>query len=111
MSENPLEGRPQGAFSNLRRRIYLTYRYHGLRTILFRLITFPLRFTPLQRRLRLRTHARDHEVRRAVAWYREHGRPVDIVIPSYRDAARVRALVRSISQDGAPRDGARDRRR
>ncbi len=87
MSDNPLEGRPQGAFSNLRRRIYLTYRYLGLRTILFRLLTFPLRFTPLQRRLRLRTHARDQEVRRAVAWYREHGRPVDIVIPSYRDAA------------------------
>ncbi len=98
MSENPTEGRPQGAFSNLRRRIYLTYRYFGLRTILFRAITLPLRFTPLQRRLRLRTHARDQELRRAVTWYREHGRPVDIVIPSYRDAERVRALVRSISK-------------
>ena len=102
MSDNPLEGRPQGAFSNLRRRIYLTYRYHGLRTILFRLVTFPLRFTPLQRRLRLRTHARDHEVRRAVTWYREHGRPVDIVISSYRDAARVRALVQSIAKTVRP---------
>jgi GT2 family glycosyltransferase len=98
MSENPTEGRPQGAFSNLRRRIYLTYRYFGLRTILFRAITLPLRFTPLQRRLRLRTHARDQELRRAVTWYSEHGRPVDIVIPSYRDAERVRALVRSISK-------------
>ena len=94
---SPIEGRrPQGAFSNLRRRIYLTYTHFGLRTILFRLITFPLRFTPLERRLRLRTHARDQEVRRAVSWYREHGRPVDIVIPSYRDAEHVRTLVRSI---------------
>ncbi len=102
MSEDPIEGRPQGAFANLRRRIYLTYRYFGLRTLLFRAITLPLRFTPLQRRLRLRTHARDQELRSAVAWYREHGRPVDIVIPSYRDAERVRALVRSIRRTVAP---------
>jgi GT2 family glycosyltransferase/glycosyltransferase involved in cell wall biosynthesis len=98
MSENPLEGRPQGAFSNLRRRIYLTYSYFGLRTILFRIVTFPLRFTPLERRMRLRTHAREQEVRRAVTWYAQHGRPVDIVIPSYRDADRVRTLVRSIEK-------------
>jgi len=98
MSENPTEGRPQGALSNLRRRIYLTYRYFGMRTILFRAVTFPLRFTPLQRRLRLRTHARDQELRRAVEWYRENGRPVDIVIPSYRDSERVRTLVRSIAK-------------
>ncbi len=93
---SPIEGRPQGPFSNLRRRIYLTYTHFGLRTILFRLITFPLRFTPLERRMRLRTHARDQEVRRAVSWYREHGRPVDVVIPSYRDAAHVQTLVQSI---------------
>ena len=78
--------------------MYLTYSYFGLRTILFRLITFPLRFTPLERRMRLRTHAREQEVRRAVTWYGERGRPVDIVIPSYRDAARVRTLVRSLSK-------------
>ncbi len=98
MSASPTEGRPQGPFANLRRRIYLTYKYFGLRAILFRLITFPLRFTPLARRLRLRTHARDQELRRAVIWYRENGRPVDIVIPSYRDADRVQALVRSIAK-------------
>jgi cellulose synthase/poly-beta-1,6-N-acetylglucosamine synthase-like glycosyltransferase len=106
MSDSPTEGRPHGPLSNLRRRIYLTYRYFGLRTILFRLITFPLRFTPLERRLRLRTHARDQELRRAVAWYRERGRPVDIVIPSYRDAERVRKLVRSIAKT-VPRGMAR----
>jgi GT2 family glycosyltransferase/glycosyltransferase involved in cell wall biosynthesis len=93
---HPTAGRPQGPFSNLRRRVYLTYRYFGIRTILFRLLTFPLRFTPLERRMRLRTHARDQELRRAVRWYREHGRPVDVIVPSFRDAERVRTLVRSI---------------
>jgi GT2 family glycosyltransferase len=95
-SPNPIEGRRQGSFANLRRRIYLTYTHFGLRTILFRAITFPLRFTPLSRRMRLRTHARDQDVRRARSWYAEHGAPVDIVIPSYRDAPQVRALLRSI---------------
>ncbi len=61
--------------------------------------------------MRLRTHARDQELRSAVAWYREHGRPVDVVIPSYRDAERVRALVRSIRKTVAAGDGARDRQR
>jgi GT2 family glycosyltransferase len=98
MSHDPIQGRPEGAFSNLRRRIRLTYTHFGLRTILWRALTFPLRFTPLHRRLRLRTHARDQERRRAAAWYREHGAPVDVVIPSYRDAARVRTLVRSIQR-------------
>jgi GT2 family glycosyltransferase len=98
MTDSPTEGRRSGPFTNLRRRIRLTYTYFGLRTTLFRLITFPLRFTPLERRLRLRTHARDQELRRAVRWYREHGRPVDIVIPSYRDIDRVRTLVRSIAK-------------
>jgi GT2 family glycosyltransferase/glycosyltransferase involved in cell wall biosynthesis len=102
MSQDPIEGRPQGPFSNLRRRIYLTYTQFGLRTILFRAITFPLRFTRLERRMRLRTHAHDQEVRRARSWYREHGRPVDIVIPSYRDAERVAALVRSIERTVRP---------
>ncbi len=101
MSHDPIQGRPEGAFSNLRRRVHLTYTHFGLRTILWRALTFPLRFTPLHRRLRLRTHARDQERRRASAWYREHGVPVDVVIPSYRDAARVRTLVRSIQRTAA----------
>ena len=67
MSDNPIQGKPQGAFSDLKRRIYLTYTNYGLRTILWRLITFPLRFTPLERHMRLRTHARDGELRDAVA--------------------------------------------
>jgi GT2 family glycosyltransferase/glycosyltransferase involved in cell wall biosynthesis len=101
-NHDPIQGRPAGAFANLRRRVYLTYSYFGLRTILWRLITFPLRFTPLDRRLRLRTHARDQEQRRAAVWYREHGAPVDVVIPSYRDAERIRKLVRSIRKTAPP---------
>jgi GT2 family glycosyltransferase/glycosyltransferase involved in cell wall biosynthesis len=93
---SPIEGRRQGPFANLKRRVYLTYTHFGLGTIVFRVLTFPLRFTPLEKRMRLRTHARDQEVRRATSWYREHGRPVDIVIPSYRDAEHVQALVRSV---------------
>ena len=61
--------------------------------------------------MRLRTHARDQEVRRAVSWYREHGRPVDIVIPSYRDAEHVRDARAQHRRDDAQGHGARDRRR
>jgi GT2 family glycosyltransferase/glycosyltransferase involved in cell wall biosynthesis len=93
-----IDGARRGPLAGLRRRMYLTYHYLGWRTLLFRLITFPLRFTPLKRYLRLRSHATDDAYRHAVAWYREHGEPVDIVIPSYRDAERVKALVASIDQ-------------
>ena len=102
MSEHrAIEGRREGPFANLTRRIYLTYTHFGLRTLAFRAITFPLRFTPLQKRMRLRTHARDQDVHRARSWYAEHGRPVDVVIPSYRDAEHVRKLVRSIRKTTA----------
>ncbi len=94
--ENPIKGTPEGVFANLRRRVHLTYEYFGLRTILFRLVTFPLRFTPLKRRLRLRSHTSENDYRRAVLWYSQHGERVSIVIPSYRDAERVRTLVASI---------------
>jgi GT2 family glycosyltransferase len=80
----------------VRRRIYLTYRYLGWRTLLFRAITLPLRFTPLGRRLKLRSRPDNDSYRRAVAWYREHGEPVSVVIPSYRDSERVATLVASI---------------
>jgi GT2 family glycosyltransferase len=85
-----------GARPSVIRRARLTIRYHGWCTLLFRFATFPLRFTPLARHLRLRSHARDLELRRAVLWYREQGRPVDIVIASYRDADHVKALLRSL---------------
>ena len=96
IASSALDGGFTGPLAGLRRRIYLTYRYLGWRTLLFRVLTFPLRFTPLKRRLRLRSSSSEDAYRRAVAWYREHGEPVDIVIPSYRDAELVQTLVQSI---------------
>jgi GT2 family glycosyltransferase/glycosyltransferase involved in cell wall biosynthesis len=93
-----LDGASRGPLAGLRRRIYLTYHYLGWRTLLFRVLTFPLRFTPLKRYLRLRSHISNDAYRRAVAWYREHGEPIDIVIPSFRDADRVKTLVASIGR-------------
>ncbi|HEV2974890.1 MAG TPA: glycosyltransferase [Solirubrobacteraceae bacterium] len=87
---------PKGPLAGLRRRIYLTYRYLGWRTLLFRVLTFPLRFTPLRHRLALRSRTGHDLYRRALAWYGEHGEPVSVVIPSYRDAERVATLVASI---------------
>ncbi|HTC58542.1 MAG TPA: glycosyltransferase [Solirubrobacteraceae bacterium] len=96
IADNALDGEFKGPFAGLRRRIYLTYRYLGWRTLLFRVLTFPLRFTPLRHRLELRSRTGEDSYRRALAWYREHGRPVCIVIPSYRDAERVARLAASI---------------
>jgi GT2 family glycosyltransferase len=96
IAASALDGEFTGPLAGLRRRIYLTYRYLGWRTLLFRVLTFPLRFTPLKRRLHLRSSSSEDAYRRAVAWYRDHGEPVDIVIPSYRDAELVAALVKSI---------------
>jgi GT2 family glycosyltransferase len=103
---NPIEGHPRGPLANVRRRVALTVRYLGWRTLLFRALTFPLRFTPLRHRLRLRSRLGNDAYRRAVAWYREHGAPVDVVIASYRDAERVAALVASIERT-VPRGMAR----
>ncbi len=78
----------------LRERISLTYRYHGPWTILYRLVTFPLRFTPMRDRVK-----RGLRARRDIAahrWYRRNGRLVTIVIPSHRDAEHVARLVASL---------------
>jgi GT2 family glycosyltransferase/glycosyltransferase involved in cell wall biosynthesis len=96
IAQHALDGDFSGPLAGVRRRIYLTYRYLGWRTLLFRVLTFPLRFTPLKRRLQLRSRTGHDSYRRALAWYREHGEPVDVVIPSYRDAALVEKLVKSI---------------
>lgn len=89
-------GRRRSELSGLARRAYLTLRHHGWRTTMFRAVTFPLRFTPLRGRLRLRSRWLQEDRRKAVAWYKKKGRPVTIVIPSYRDAERVQTLAAKI---------------
>ncbi len=86
----------------LRRRIHLTYRYLGWRTLLFRVLTLPLRFTPLRRYLKPARRGIDNDYRRAVAWYREHGEPVDD-----RDPELPRRRARGEAGGEHPRDGAR----
>ena len=86
---------PRGPLANLRRRIALTYRYLGPREVAWRILTFPVRFTPLRHRLKLGTMI-EAEQRRAVSWYAEKGRPVSVVIPTYGDPSHVAEAVRSI---------------
>ncbi|HSZ14030.1 MAG TPA: glycosyltransferase [Solirubrobacteraceae bacterium] len=97
IADSALDGTFSGPLAGIRRRIHLTIRYHGWRTLLFRVVTFPLRLTPLRHRLRLRSNPDNDAYRRALAWYRLNGVPVDIVIPSYRDAELVRKLAASIA--------------
>ncbi|MBV9358086.1 MAG: glycosyltransferase family 2 protein, partial [Chloroflexi bacterium] len=84
------------------RRIYLTYKHHGLGVLVLRAVTFPLRFTPLERHVRFGRLPQGDPAKRlraaAVFWYRRHWRPVTVVVPSYRDAGHVAALVASIKQ-------------
>ncbi len=86
---------PRGPFANLRRRIALTWHYLGPREVAWRILTFPIRFTPLRHRLKLGSLA-ESEQRHAASWYREKGRPVSVVIPTYGDPAFVAAAVSSI---------------
>ncbi len=79
----------------LRERVVLTLRYHGVPSLIYRAVTYPLRFTPLKRFLRLGPRSEADTVV-AARWYRRHGRPVTIVIPSYRDAEDVARLVASL---------------
>jgi len=96
-----VDGAPKSRFADLPRRVYLTYRYRGVRQLLYRTIVFPLRLTPLDRVLPLGDgQARD--TLDAIRWYRAHGRPVTIVIPSYRDAQLVRQLVAAIRRTTRP---------
>jgi GT2 family glycosyltransferase len=97
----PDSHQPRGPLSNVRRRIYLTYKYHGIPSLLFRALTFPLRFTPLKRHLGLGPKLLGDQSE-AKRWYGEHGRPVTVVIPSYRDAESVAALIKSLRKTTTP---------
>ena len=97
MRSSALDGTRRGRFAKLPRRIYLTYKHRGISSVLFRSLIFPLRLTPLDRVLRLGPGPGSDAVA-ARRWYRDHGRPVTIVIPSYRDANLVAQLVAKIRQ-------------
>jgi GT2 family glycosyltransferase/glycosyltransferase involved in cell wall biosynthesis len=81
--------------AGLPRRAWLTLRHQGVGTFVWRAVTFPLRFTPLHRYVRHDVlHAGDH--RQARRWYRRHGQPVTIVIPTHGDPTLTIDAVRSV---------------
>jgi GT2 family glycosyltransferase len=82
-------------FRGLPRRALLTWRYHGPRETLIRTVLFPLRMTPLAPRLGLAARHTDPAAG-AYRWYREHGRKVAIVIPTYGPPELALAAVKSI---------------
>ena len=95
MPRSALDGTRPGRLAGLPRRIALTYRYHGIAGLARHAVMFPLRLTGLDRALGLGTGPR-HASAAARRWYRDHGRPVTIVIPSFQDAALVTRLVAKI---------------
>ncbi len=105
MPRSALDGGRPGRLANLPRRVYLTYKYRGIRSVAYQTLIFPLRLTPLDRVLRLAPQASPTSGT-ARRWYLRHGRPVTIVIPSFRDAKLVAQLVAKIRQT-TPRDRVR----
>jgi glycosyltransferase involved in cell wall biosynthesis len=81
----------RGRVADLWRRARLTLKYHGPRELALRLVAFPLRGTPLGRRL---GHGRRYgpETARARHWYAEQGRPVTVLV--HGSAGRVPRSVR-----------------
>ncbi len=82
-------------------RLLLTYRYAGGRELVRRAATFPLRYTPLADRFAPTPQAHTNpdqavEPAHVLRWYRRHGRPVTVVIPTYGDPALVAAAVQSV---------------
>jgi hypothetical protein len=69
------EAQRRGRLATLWRRIVLTWRYHGPWSVAFRIITYPLRYTPLRDRLGV-PRLIDPTSYQAQRWYRVHGRPV-----------------------------------
>src|SRR5690349_2300695 len=84
-----------GRLVDLWRRGRLTLKYHGTREVALRLVTFPLRATPLGPRLGYGRRFGAEEAR-ARRWYRKHWRPVTVVIPTYGDPRLVEAAVASV---------------
>jgi GT2 family glycosyltransferase len=88
-------------FAGLPRRALLTLRYHGVRETARRVVTFPLRLTPLGYRLGLAPRMSDPSAP-ARRWYGEHARPVAIVVPTFGDPAILKPLLRSVRRTTDP---------
>src|SRR3954452_21834811 len=84
-------------FSDLPKRAYLTLKYHGWRTVLFRIVTFPLRLTPLGPKLRLGEGGRQLYAELS-NWYRRSDRPVPVVIPTYGDPTVTIETIKSVQK-------------
>jgi GT2 family glycosyltransferase len=87
--------RKRPLLGDLPRRAYLTVKHHGWAELGLRLVTAPLRLTGMERRVRDRIRARG-EMRAARAWYRVHGRPVTVVIPTYGNPSATIEAVKSV---------------
>src|SRR3954451_108437 len=81
-------------FAGLPRRAWLTIKYRGPRQFLLRALTFPLRLTPLGRRLVAAPPPPAHP--RGRTGYRDNWRPVTFVIPAYGPPEPTIEAVRSI---------------
>jgi GT2 family glycosyltransferase/glycosyltransferase involved in cell wall biosynthesis len=82
-------------FGNLPQRLALTWRYHGPKEVARRVVSFPLRLTPLRHTLGLGARMSDPAAG-ARRWYRRHARPVAIVIPTYGPTDLLEETVRSV---------------
>src|SRR4051794_24012643 len=95
MATRPPDPPAQGKLADLWRRGRLTLRHHGPLELARRLLLFPLRPTPLGRRLGYGSRYGGQE---AIArrWYRKNARPVTAVIPTYGDPALAAQAVSSL---------------
>ena len=89
-------------FGQLPRRAWLTIKYQGAGQFAFRLVTFPLRLTPLGRRL-LPARTPRTSTALARAWYGDNWRPVTIVIPTYGSPEPALEAVRSLRRTCDPK--------
>ena len=81
-SKLPRRVRNRPFLNDLPRRAYLTVKHHGWRELGVRMLAFPLRPVGLDRFVR-RRWAERAALRRVLAWYRQNGRTVTIVVPTY----------------------------
>src|SRR5688500_12048412 len=84
-------------FADLPRRVRLTVQYWGWRTVLVRVLTFPLRLTPLRKRLGVGRRYRT-QTAAIKEWFRRNGKPVAVVIPAYGDPTVTIEAVESIKK-------------